>query len=206
MGGLALTPLTDDERETVAANLGLAGAFVGRFKLNHHDHDDTFQDAAVGLMRAARTHDPDKGALSTHASFWMRSATVKGSQKRTTIRLPAHVWDAMREGREPRYGDDARRALGVGSYDALDDADPPTDSAVKAVDDADERDYMLDKLRAAMATLTPLERDVIESRFWRGEQYNAIGRRHGKRRTWADGVARAALARLREYLEWEGET
>jgi RNA polymerase sigma factor (sigma-70 family) len=78
-----LEPLTDAQRETVLANTGLVGFVVSRFAgmyvTGGYTNDDALQDGYVGLCRAVRAFDPDRGvALSTFAAECIRTAIARG--------------------------------------------------------------------------------------------------------------------------------
>ncbi len=89
-----VVPLTELQREKVAANINLAYAYAW-FRKKHikcMNDDDVIELAFIGLCRAAQIHDPDRGKLSTIASLCMRnsinSGLVASHQKR---RMPTGV-------------------------------------------------------------------------------------------------------------------
>lgn len=67
--GLGYVKLTEEQREKVAANLGLAGLVTRRLTPLGHavgmEPDDIFQVAAIGIMRAVVTHDPKQGTIGS---------------------------------------------------------------------------------------------------------------------------------------------
>lgn len=80
--GEDLPPLTDDERATVEANLGLVWRIVTLTRIPDLEADDAFQDGVLGLMRAAQLFDPSKGfAFSTYADAWIRQTVTRGRRR-----------------------------------------------------------------------------------------------------------------------------
>jgi RNA polymerase sigma-32 factor len=77
---IALRVRTDGDKEAgqmlVLANLRL----VVKIAHEYHNHDllDLIQEGNVGLVRAVKKYDPDKGTrFSTYASFWIRAYILK---------------------------------------------------------------------------------------------------------------------------------
>ena len=64
-------PLTSEEQRMVEDNIGLVSGFIKRyFPKGERDFDGYKQELMIGLMIAAQTYDPAKGAaFSTHASW-----------------------------------------------------------------------------------------------------------------------------------------
>jgi len=71
-------PLTAEQSQMVADNLGLVGWVLGRWPAGDgqpYDRDDAFQAGVVGLARAVQLFDPGKGfKFSTYAVGWIRAA------------------------------------------------------------------------------------------------------------------------------------
>jgi len=66
-----IRPLTAAEQRMVEENIGLVSGFIKRyFPKGERDFDGYKQELMIGLMIAAQTFDPAKGAaFSTHASW-----------------------------------------------------------------------------------------------------------------------------------------
>lgn len=58
---------------------------------------DMIQQGAIGLIRALKTFDPDRGnQLSTYASPWIRQAITRARQTTgRTVALPIHIYDLV---------------------------------------------------------------------------------------------------------------
>lgn len=70
---------SDDQRDTVAANLGLIAWVLQRSRVPDDRWDDAFQDGVFGLATAARKFDPSRGVkFSTYAVNWIRQAVQRG--------------------------------------------------------------------------------------------------------------------------------
>lgn len=73
--------LNDKQVELVNANLGLAYAVAAESRERRIDSDDVRQAAVLGLIEAVLTHDPSKGALSTHATWCARAAIQRAARQ-----------------------------------------------------------------------------------------------------------------------------
>lgn len=75
------TPLTPEQAQMVADNMGLISLFV---KPGRDDYDDAFQDGVFGLIRAVQKFEPERGfTFSTYAYNWIRQALQQGSKNRS---------------------------------------------------------------------------------------------------------------------------
>jgi len=100
----------DAEAELVARNLRLVLDICSRYKTPGAGMEDLLQEGALGLLRAARRFDPDRGTrFSTFAHWWIRqgiSRFVKGPTR--VIRLPEYLQDriarTLRTRREMSWG------------------------------------------------------------------------------------------------------
>jgi RNA polymerase primary sigma factor len=62
------------------------------------DREDYFQEACLGLIRAAEKFDATRGfRFSTYATPWIRQATRRAEADRgRTVRLPVHLFERVR--------------------------------------------------------------------------------------------------------------
>jgi RNA polymerase primary sigma factor len=82
----------------VLANLGLVSDFVGRMRASRLTYDELLHEGVVGLMKATHKYDPEKGAFSTIAYWWMHQTIVRADENTTRrIRLPNHIDFKMRQ-------------------------------------------------------------------------------------------------------------
>lgn len=76
----ALRPqrLTDTQRDTVEANLGLVHHVLRTHNVPADVYDDRFQDGCIGLIRAVQTFDQSKGSFGGHAVARIMQAIGRG--------------------------------------------------------------------------------------------------------------------------------
>jgi len=203
-----MRPLTDEERETVAENFPLAPKLAGvvakRFGFDMRRHgDDLIQAAAIGLMKAVQTHDPEKGTLATHAGWKARGAVPREWQASFPIRVPSYHWQDAKP-RNPHAADAATAIAAIFLGDGGCDVAASDDR--EALEDREHLEHLAEQARLAMRLLPDFDREIIEARFFRGESLPEMGRRLGRnRRMAAIYVARAVkkLARLMEAESWD---
>lgn len=183
----------DDARQKlILHNIRLVVSIVRSFTGRGLPLEDLIQAGVIGLDRAVRKFDPDKGfKLSTYASWWIRQAVQREvAAHGKTIRVPNQVAtrrlqiDAvLRENPDASYAELAialkctpaqvlralRTAEVVASLDTGGTEDDQTlferlpDPAAENYDDeSNERDT---DVQAALDLLSPLQRRVIELRF-----------------------------------------
>lgn len=90
----------DARNELIETNLRLARSVAGgwaRSACASIDDDDMFQEACLGLIRAAEKFDPKLGyKFSTYATWWLRQAVTRAlADKARTIRIPVHVVERL---------------------------------------------------------------------------------------------------------------
>jgi RNA polymerase primary sigma factor len=99
----------------IAANLRLVVSVAKRYQAAGVPSLDLIQEGNLGLMRAVDKFEPERGfKFSTYATWWIRQSITRAiADKGRTIRVPAHVGDAIavlnratleltrRAGREP---------------------------------------------------------------------------------------------------------
>lgn len=70
------------------------------------EQDDIYISACLGLLRAARTYDPETAEFSTYATIWMKQHIMRDiTSINTAVRIPAHAYEAYRKARK-KYPND----------------------------------------------------------------------------------------------------
>jgi len=178
--------------ELADRNRGIVHVIARRCSHPRLSREDLVSTGMVGLMEAARRFDPDRGVkFISYAAYWIQRE-ITGALGRDCG--PAHVpvgalqkhpklWTAFRAvGMDDRGDGDNRRS--VGATLAQDTFADPLNEASRRSDAA--------RLRAALRSLTPVQRGVLEARF---------GLMDGEERTFreiavARGVSKARIQQI----------
>lgn len=83
--------------ELVLRNLRLAIKFSAKASGRGVDSEDLFQEAAMGLIKAAKLFDLSVGVrFSTYAVWWIKQFTLRYvSNNSATVRLPNHIYQRL---------------------------------------------------------------------------------------------------------------
>jgi RNA polymerase primary sigma factor len=173
----------DDARQRfIQANLRLVVSIAKRYRNSGLPLLDLVQEGNLGLMRAVDKFEHERGfKFSTYATWWIRQSIARGiADKGRTIRVPAHVLDALssiarasgelnrRFGREPT-DEELAEATGIDVARLIDYREAERDVLSLSTPLGDEGDAELGDLlpdaQAANpfdATAASLERDVVD--------------------------------------------
>lgn len=152
--------LTEEELAIFMANRGLAHAYAIRVRQHNDSTDDLVQAACIGLMRAIRAHDPERGKLSTCAQWWMRQAVDRERASWKMIAVPYYL----------RYTRHKQRTHTDAAETVLAASVVPIDFTFPAarVDDPEtsaEAHDQVEALRRAIDALPPRSRFVVNARL-----------------------------------------
>jgi RNA polymerase sigma factor (sigma-70 family) len=94
-------------QKMIESNLRLVISIARRYRNRGLPFGDIIQEGCLGLDRAARKFDPDRGfRFSTYATLWIRQAIQRGiSGAGSTIRLPPQVAEHRAKARGARIAD-----------------------------------------------------------------------------------------------------
>lgn len=83
-------PLTDDQRDFVQENMGLAYSWARRSTLRGESFDEILGACFSGLVRACQSYEPEKGKFSTYAVSHMRREiqVLRKQQSAESLVLP----------------------------------------------------------------------------------------------------------------------
>jgi RNA polymerase sigma factor (sigma-70 family) len=119
-----LVPLTDEQRQMVADNLGLVGWVLNRQGRSHDE--DAYQAGVLGLIRAVQKFDPAKGfKFSTYARTWIQQGIQRD-------RLSANELRAMGRGEALPPEAVSYDELVEFGYDAVSPADTAETATLRA--------------------------------------------------------------------------
>lgn len=212
----------------IEKNMGLVRMAVGRARAPSDLHDDLTHEGVLGLMRAMRRFDPERGVrFSTYVMHSIRSAIRRAEyDSRASVRVPTHVFttarriDAAREALE-RSGDLPGASIELAALRPLRMAQAETTRRVSHVaidpdhvDDGLDAEAVVDLaqhlalMRRGMGRLDPRERLVLSRRFELDDgpkvTFEDLGRQLGLSREGARLIQQRALNRLRDYIDRPG--
>lgn len=132
----------DDTKEValemlVYANRGLVSKNVSRYKgfaSVGFSEDDMFQSGMIGLMKAAKRFDLDRGVeFSTYATHWIKQGILRGIMNNSsTVRVPVHMGELIKK--INRCERKSYSIFGVVDYDWIaSELEVPLDKVLEAI-------------------------------------------------------------------------
>jgi RNA polymerase sigma-B factor len=233
-----LTSASPDERpaledEIIRRNMKMAVDATRRFRGRGIPDDDLQQVAYVGLVKAVRGFDAERG----HDFMSYAVPTIRGEVRRHfrdlgwTVRPPRPVQEAQTKilgcqgellqllGRAPRPSEIAAHlgleldlvveALGANgcfspaSLDAYADDEEPTGARLGYVDAGFDRAEARAVLEPLLARLSPRERTIVEMRFFRGCTQAQIGQEIGVTQMQVSRLLTRLMDRMRAEITHE---
>lgn len=188
--------------EYAAENIKLCHWYVNRiqnqFWASGSTYDDMVQAAYLGLVRAAKTWDPDKGKFSTYGFQWMRQAVQReASPFQWQVHVPVHAW-AKAKVKEFSITDN------TSGYRAMSDTSKDRISTLEEVIE-DKKQTRLAEITESdidferyLTTLNPRLADVIIQRFKNDRTLAEIGQDYGITRERIRQIERVALRTCRQ--------
>jgi RNA polymerase sigma factor (sigma-70 family) len=167
------------------------------------DIDDVLACGRIGIFNSIHDYDPEKGEFTTHAFLRIRRAIQEQGVKMSIFFIPADVLKnpSVRE-KDPEIAAAYERAMSCvarGFYGSDDDRE-----ILNHADGEMEVSEPDTRVRAAMSSLTELQRHVIEAYFGfhGGIPINRVeySKRFGVKRTSVDDRFNRGMIRLRNIL------
>jgi RNA polymerase sigma factor (sigma-70 family) len=187
---------TDDRRlALVQENLRLVALIGRQFANRGVETTDLFQEGSIGLIKASRRYDENRGVrFTTYAAWWIRQGMGRAiAEQGRTIRLPSHVRGALREvaqtahdlvqrlGRAPATAEIAARLSSTPARieKLLDLRSLPVSLDSPSARQSDEVP-LIDRLSDEDAGRSP--EDVLEARLLTGAIRVALAKLHARER------------------------
>lgn len=203
----------DDKAALIASYSGLLLKISWRLCKRYRDtcdHEDAFQECAIGMMRAINNYNPDESAsFFTYAyrCVWTHADSQINHDR--LVRVPSNlVRPALANQHDPADEDWSRRVAAArrAIYGLL-SADDTTDTdgvSLKDIipDRPTEETYEPQPLLAeAMSKLKPRDRDVLISRYADEKTLKEIGRPLGVTKERVRQIGDKACQKVREFLD-----
>lgn len=164
--------------------------------------EDLLQAGRMGLLRAGESWDPERGAWSTYATFWVRATMRRWiADNGHAVRVPVYQQERRHKRGVPTHGSVVRLSYPARQHREGDDPAPLLDT-LSYPRDADPFAPMVPSsavqaLHAAIAELPDRERRVLCQRTWGGYTLAQIGSEMGLSRERVRQLESDAIDRLR---------
>lgn len=169
--------------------------------------EDLVQVGNMGLLRAMRDYDPEKGAFSTYATWWIRCFIRRELQdKLRTVRVPCHRQNSVEATRKlpkrnrPLYIKYKTKSPGTADVCVIDLMRDRFEPAISAEDTLLTEESRSGINMLAISELSNRERLVIRQRFWEDKTLQQIGDVLGLSRERVRQIQDKALGKLRRHV------
>lgn len=204
---LATRAFSGDEKavsELVKANLRFVVLAAKKYKKSKLNMEDIIEEGNIGLIKAARKFNPEKGTrFITYAAWWIRAEIEKAIRETSTgIRFPSNKYEEMKA---PKWNilnlDIPLNPIDENSLclkDTLEDKEAlsPEEKFIK--------NETIENVRNALAKLTSKERYVIERRFGfdgcKNASLSQVGLELGHCKERIRQIQKEAMTKLRTIL------
>lgn len=194
---------------------------IARRHVGPHITFEEAEGAALrGLYEALKRHDPEEGAFTTFAYWWVfKMITLERAFLKNVVRIPTKVLRQSRrvqrliaEGRSNLHiaeemGIEVDQIKGLAElhllptgtyYDPIESDHPQTKADEKNGADLAERDSQMNQLEQAMSKLDERARDVVRSRHCsEPASFLALSKKYGVTRQRIQDIYVAAIKKLR---------
>lgn len=190
-------------------------------------NDELFQYGVTGLLEAAGRYDPTRGAsFSTFAWYRIQGAIYDGLREMHPVRQSQNVdarFGASVQGIIGQAAAELETSLRDGTCDPLLEMERILSEATTihlmsldgmqnaladqgdAADEAAHTEELETYVKAAVARLVPIEREVIERHYYQNQAYSEIAKAIGRSKAYVCRMHRRAVQRLelrlRQLLE-----
>lgn len=183
--------LTNEQRDLVERNLEIAKS-VGGYAKTRLERDDAIQEAALGMMLAAKNYDPGRGA--TYKTFARRIAAYSiadASAECTLIPMPYEARKADIESGEKRFVNCRLEAM-VDEH-----------SEFEPIDNASRKEWH-NRFHWALSRLSERRQSVVKLAL-KGMPSKAVARELGITRNCAEVTLRLSLTQIAAIMTSPGE-
>lgn len=206
------------------ANTGLIWAAVRRF-VGLLEKEDLFQLGAIGLLKAIDRFDPDYGTqFSTFAVPHILGEMRRHLRDNTPVKVERRLKEVASSARRFRSSYCLKHGVEPGVEEVAKALELDVDTVVLALDATTAPVYLEDMpayreeaaatsdvspdnlvesmdLQAALESLDPKERAILQSRFFQGKTQMEVSRHIGMSQAHVSRVEKKALAALKGYLK-----
>ncbi len=195
--------MNETKNELVEANIGLVHSCANKFRGRGIEYDDLFQAGCLGLVKASKSFDPEKGfAFSTYAVYVILGEIKKIFRDGGSVKMGRTLKDKARNAMKIR--NELTVSLGreptVGELSSALECDPAETAAMLNASmpvismDSEEYEFSTEKaftdspeneisdnlaLRQVLSSLDEDERELIELRYYNGLTQSVTAARLG---------------------------